>query len=134
MEYLNPVFMLLMAAALCIITALIHSVLGEQRLIGPMLASKKPLMESALARNITRFAWHWTTLLWICVAATLAYTAYGNVDAPWLIFCIGTVHLVAGVADAIMTRGQHIGWPLITLIGVLTLLAFYVTTTAAAAT
>ena len=71
-------------------------------------------------------------MLWICVAAVLAYAAYGDVDAPWLIFTIGTVHFIAGIADAVMTRGQHIGWPLITLIGALTLLAFYVTSTAAA--
>ncbi|MBH5322522.1 hypothetical protein [Aurantiacibacter sediminis] len=128
MEYLNPTFMLLMAAALCAITALIHSVLGEHRLIGPILASGMPLMESPLARNVTRFAWHWTTVLWFCVAAVLVLAAYGDIDAPWLILGIGIAHLVAGVADAVMTRGQHMGWPLITLIGVLATLAYYVTT------
>ncbi|WP_271077956.1 hypothetical protein [Aurantiacibacter sp. MUD61] len=125
LAFVNPTFVLLMAAALCAITALIHSVLGEQRLIGPILSSNAPIMESPLARNVTRFAWHWTTLLWLCIGAVLALAAYGDIDAPWLIFAIGTVHFVAGVADAVMTRGQHIGWPLITLIGALALLAFY---------
>ena len=125
MEYVNPAFLLLMAAALCAITALVHSVLGEQRLIQPILASGIPLMESPLARGITRFAWHWTAVLWFGVAAVLALTAYGDIDAPWLILAIGTAHLVAGLADGILTRGKHIGWPLITIIGGLTLFAYY---------
>ncbi|WAT18254.1 hypothetical protein OZN62_01380 [Aurantiacibacter sp. MUD11] len=125
MEYLNPTFMLLMAAALAAITAGLHSVLGEQRLLAPLLASDAPPMQSEFARNVTRFAWHWTSVLWLCVGAVLALTAYGEIDAPWLVFGIGAVHFIMGVADAILTRGQHIGWPLITLIGGLTLLAFY---------
>ncbi|QZH74862.1 MAG: hypothetical protein JY451_14620 [Erythrobacter sp.] len=125
MEYVNPVFVLLMAAALCAITALVHSVLGEQRLLRPLLATNTGVMESPLARNVTRFAWHWTTVLWLLVAAVLALSAYGDIDAPWLVFAIGTAHLVFGVADAILTRGKHIGWPLMTIIGGLTLLAFY---------
>jgi len=125
MEYVNPAFLLLMAATLCVITACVHSVLGEQRLIQPILASDMPLMVHQLARAVTRFAWHWTTLVSLCVASVLALSAYGDIDAPWLLFAIGAVHLVAGVADAILSRGQHIGWPLITIIGGLTLLAFY---------
>ncbi len=129
MEYLNPAFMLLMAAALAAITACVHSILGEQRLIMPLLASDAPPMQNSLARQITRFAWHWTTLLWLSVAAVLALAAYGDIDAPWLIFGIGAIHFVAGVADGIYTRGQHIGWPLITIIGGLVLLAYYLTQT-----
>lgn len=125
MEYLNPTYLLLWAAALAAITAVAHSVLGEQRLIGPLLASDTPLMKVPLARNVTRFAWHWTTVLWLGMAAVLALSAYGDIAMPWLVFAIGTAHLVMGVADAILTRGQHVGWPLITLVGALSLLAFY---------
>lgn len=124
-EILNPVFMLLMAAALAAITAVIHSVLGEQRLIAPLLASDVPLMQSDLARAVTRFAWHWTTILWLAVAAVLVLAAYGDINAPWLLFGIGAAHLVAGFADGILSRGQHIGWPLITIIGGLVLSSFY---------
>ncbi|KLI64094.1 hypothetical protein AAV99_08765 [Aurantiacibacter marinus] len=117
--------MLLMAAALAVITAAAHSVLGEQRLIGPLLGSGEGLLESPLARAVTRFAWHWTSLLWLIVAAVLALSAYGDINAPYLLLGIGAVHLAAGVADAILSRGQHIGWPLITIIGGLVLLAYY---------
>ena len=127
MDFNIPAFLLLMAAALCVITALAHSVLGEQRLIQPILASDMPLMQSPLARAVTRFAWHWTALLWFCVAAVLALSASGAIEVPSPLLALAPVHLVAGIGDAILSRGQHIGWPLITIIGVLTLSAHYIT-------
>lgn len=122
-----PVFLLLWAAALSVITALAHSVLGEQRLIAPLLASDAPLMQNPLARSVTRFAWHWTSILWVLVAITLSLAAYGTIESTYLLVAIGGAHVVMGLADAILTRGKHIGWPLITLIGALTLLAIYQT-------
>lgn len=122
---LNPAFLLLMAAALCVITGLIHSVQGEQRLITPLLASDAPIMQSPVARQLTRFAWHWTTALWFMVAAVLALSAHEQIDNHILLVAIGGLHVVMGLADAILTRGQHIGWPLITLIGGLTLFATF---------
>ena len=129
MEYVNPTFLLLWAAALIAITAAIHSVLGEQKLIAPLLSSEATIMQSGYAGQLTRFAWHWTTLLWLCVAAVLAFAAYGNVDAPYLVLGIGIIHVGAGLADAVLTRGRHIGWPLITIVGVLTIVAHFVSTT-----
>lgn len=118
-------FVLLMAAALCAITAVIHSVLGERRLLAPVLALDSPITQSPSGRAVIRFAWHWTSALWLLVAAVLALSAYGRIDAPMLVAAIGAVHLVAGIADGILTRGRHIGWPLITLIGALALLATF---------
>jgi len=123
----SPVFLLLWAGALCAVTAILHSVLGEQKLIRPQLAAPAGVMESPLARQVTRFAWHWTSLLWLLVGALLAAAAYGSVTAPWLLLAVGGVHVVAGLADAALSRGRHIGWPLITLIGVLTLFSVYLT-------
>ncbi|MDE1466832.1 hypothetical protein [Aurantiacibacter sp. D1-12] len=128
MEYLNPTFMLLWAAAICVITAGIHSVVGERRLIIPALAIDAPLMNSPLARAVFRFAWHWTTVIWVLVAAVLVLMAYGDIDIPMLLLGIGATHLAAGLISAIWSRGQFIGAPLITLAGVLILLAYYVTT------
>jgi len=124
---LNPTFLLLMAASLCAITALAHSILGERKLIQPMLASDAAIMKHPLARSVTRFAWHWTSVLWLLVGGFLLLSAYGATDAPQLLLAVGIAHVAMGIADAILTRGQHIGWPLITIIGVLTLLALYST-------
>jgi len=118
-------FLLMMAAALCLITAAVHSVLGEQRLLAPLFAVDSPITRSVLAQRVLRFAWHWTSALWVLVGAVLALSAHGYIDFPMLIAAIGAVHLVAGIADGLLTRGRHIGWPLITIIGALALLATY---------
>ena len=126
MEYVNPTYLLLWAAALCVITAATHSVLGEQRIIMPMMQYDTGVLKHPLARQVTRIAWHWMSVLWVLVGAVLAFSAYGDIQLPWFVFAIGALHLVLGVADGVITRGQHVGWPLITLIGALSLLAFYV--------
>jgi hypothetical protein len=127
LEYVSPVFLLLWAGALCAITAVIHSVLGEQKLLRPQFAAPTGVMESPLARQVTRVAWHWMSVLWLLVGALLAAAAYGDVTAQWLVIAVGAVHVIAGLADAAITKGRHIGWPLITLIGALTLFSAYLT-------
>jgi len=127
LAYVSPVFLLLWAAALCAICAGIHSVLGEQKLLRPQLAAPTGVLENPLARQVTRLAWHWTSALWLLAGALLVAAAYGDIGATWLVIAVGAVHLIAGIADAIMTKGRHIGWPLITLIGAFTLLSVYLT-------
>ncbi len=127
LQYVSPVFLLLWAGALCAVTAVIHSVLGEQKLLRPQFAAPSGVMESPLARQVTRIAWHWMSVLWLLVGALLAAAAYGDVAASWLVIAVGAVHVFAGLADAAITKGRHIGWPLITLIGALTLFSAYLT-------
>lgn len=115
--------LLMTAAGLCLLTAGVHSLLGERRLIVPLLASRQAVLASPLAREITRFAWHWTTLLWLLVGMVLLLAGLGEPTSTALLWAIGITHLGAGLFDGILTRGKHVGWPLITLIGVLTLLA-----------
>jgi hypothetical protein len=118
-----PSLLLLAAGALCVLTALIHSLLGEARLVGPLVRSRSGVMGRPLARQVTRLAWHWTSMLWLIVAAVLIAAGLGEPVAPWLLACIGGTHLAMGLFDAVITRGRHVAWPLITLIGGLTLLA-----------
>jgi hypothetical protein len=68
----NPLtaIFLVAAALLTLITAFTHSYFGEQRLIGPLVASSDGVM-----------------------------------------------------FDAVLTRGKHIGWPMLTAIGLFSLLA-----------
>ena len=115
--------LLLAAGAVCVLTALVHSLLGEARLIGPMVRGRQGVMGRPLARQVVRFAWHWTSLLWLMVAAVLVSAGLGHPVDIWLLRAIGAVHLAMGLLDAVVTRGKHIGWPLIVLIGGLTLLA-----------
>jgi hypothetical protein len=111
------------AAFLCVVTALIHSYFGEKRLIAPVINAGHGVMVHPLAKQVMRFAWHWTSALWVLIAAYLALSAQGTFVYPPLVIGIGLVHLVAGILDGVFTRGKHIGWPPITLIGVLVLVA-----------
>ena len=113
----------LAAGVVCVLTALVHSLVGEVRLIGPLVRSRSGVMGRPLVRQVVRFAWHWTSVLWLLVAAVLVSAGLGHQVERWLLACIGGVHLALGLWDAVITRGRHIGWPLITLIGGLTLLA-----------
>ena len=121
---MNALF--LTAAALCIITAFIHSYFGEQRLLSPLIGSNHGVMSADLAKQVVRFAWHWTSLLWILVALYLISAALSDNHSHWLVLLVGVVHLVAGCIDGIITKGKHIGWPPITLIGVLVFLGILV--------
>ena len=115
--------LLFAASGLCVITALIHSYFGEKRLISPVINSAHGVMMNPLAKQVMRFAWHWTSMLWILVAAYLAFAAQGQIAHRPLLLGIGFFHLMAGLFDGIITRGKHIGWLPITLIGVMVLLA-----------
>ncbi|ANU07893.1 hypothetical protein [Paraurantiacibacter namhicola] len=126
MPIIEP-FLLIWAGILCVATALIHSIMGERQLIGPMLAGAQGVLENDQARQVTRFAWHWTTLLWFLVAAMLVLAGLEGVGNRWMIAAIGAAHLGAGFYDAIVTRGRHVGWPLLVLIGALVLTSLYLT-------
>ena len=120
---MTPIFLWL-AAALTLITALLHSLFGEQRLIKPLLSSNAEILQTARVRNLVRFSWHATSLLWLVVAYVLASAAQNFAAAdPALIGLIGVIHLGVGLFDAVMTKGRHVGWPPLTLIGVFSLFA-----------
>jgi hypothetical protein len=115
---------LVLAAILTLATAATHSYFGERRLIGPLVASNDGVMARLLAKQVIRFAWHLTSLLWLGQALLLLRAALvPSFFDPALIAGIGFLHLAIGLFDAVITRGQHIGWPLLTAIGVLALLS-----------
>ena len=115
--------LLLAAGVVCVLTALVHSLVGEVRLVGPLVRSRSGVMGRPLVRQVVRFAWHWTSVLWLLVAAVLLSAGLGHPVEIWLLRVIGAAHLAMGLLDAVITRGKHIAWPLLVLVGGLTLLA-----------
>ena len=105
-----PAVFLALSAVATLVTAFTHSFFGERRLIGPLVASNDGVMGRVLAKQVLRFAWHLTSLLWLGQAALL-------------IAGVGALHLLVGVFDGVVRRGQHIGWPLLTAIGAFALLS-----------
>ena len=109
--------LLTLSAIAMALTGVAHSIVGETRLIGPLLALNIELL-SGYRANLVRFAWHFTSLLMIVTALLVAWPG-----TPVLLIKItGAIWLIAGVGDAILTRGKHVGWPLLSAAGLLALL------------
>ncbi len=100
--------------------ALLHSVGGEVWLLRPLFRrGGNAVLESRLARQLLRFAWHVTSLSWLLIAGLLAVLVHSGTALADLGFLItGGLFLAVGLFDLAITRGRHIGWPVLTLIGV----------------
>jgi hypothetical protein len=113
---------------LCVIallaTSLVHSILGERRLIGPLLAQRDGILTHDLARFLLRTVWHFMTILfWIIAAALWASTRSTDFAVSVLLATTAIGVGGAGIYDAIGSRGRHVGWPMLVLIGVFAVMA-----------
>jgi len=116
--------LLFIAAMLLIVTAFAHSVLGERRLIGPLLARREGVLASGLARVVLRFAWHLTSVTWAVLALILVQLVREPATARhWAAAGTGVAFTGVGLFDAVASRGRHVGWPLLTGIGIAALLS-----------
>ncbi len=102
-------------------TALVHSVLGERRLIAPILALDTGPVAVPLGRGVLRFAWHFTSVLMIISALVVAWPG----TPAMLIVVTGSLWLAVGLFDAVYTKGKHVGWPFLAGAGLLALLGVY---------
>lgn len=114
--------LLSVAAALAVGAGITHSVLGERRLIGPILDAAPPgpaVLRSRLSRRILRFAWHATSLAWIAQAAVLGIVAIlpAGAQGPPIVVVTGASFLVIAAIAVAISRGRHVGWPILAAIG-----------------
>lgn len=110
--------------ALMIVSA-VHSLLGEKLLLKPMFAKRgNAVLENDLARLVIRFAWHVTSLCWIMMAIILYFVGFSAASLSTVILLtLGVGFLAIGLFDAVASRGRHVGWPILTAIGVFCLAA-----------
>src|ERR1044072_8707580 len=98
---------------------LVHSAIGQRRLIRPLLDEGAGVMKHPLARFILPFAWHLTSGIGLVVAAILFAWAWVPDQARSVgLGATGVVFTASGLIDAIGSNGRHIGWLPLTLIGV----------------
>ena len=110
------------ASLLLVITMCVHSILGQRRLVRPLLDQGAGVMQRPLARFIVPFAWHLTSFIGLIVAAILLAWAWAPDRARTIgLAMTGVVFTVGGIWDAVGSKGQHVGWPPLTLIGLLSL-------------
>ena len=107
-----------LAATTMVVVACVHAIVGERRLIGPILAINDGVISLPLARRVLRFAWHMTSVLMILCGLVIVWP---STDLP-LVRIIGAAWLGAGLFDGAFTRGRHIGWPFLTAAGAFALL------------
>lgn len=110
---------------LLLVTSLLHSVVGELMLINPLLKDRENhILKHSLARLLIRFVWHIATIMWVLLAVIL-YSVFITKPASLdpILIGIGISFVLIGVFDLIVSKGRHIGWPFLTLIGVTALLA-----------
>ncbi len=116
--------LILFSAAFLVATALVHSVIGEGKLITPLLATRKGILDNDLARMVLRFAWHITSITWIVLAFILVvFVFYPNQVLPCSLLAIGAAFTIMGIYSALASRGRFIGWPFLTSVGVCALAA-----------
>ncbi|NBW74389.1 MAG: hypothetical protein EBR34_01165 [Sphingomonadaceae bacterium] len=95
-------------------TAVIHSVAGERRLLGPALASRTGVFARPQARGVFRGAWHLTSLFMALTAAVMVWP-----QTAWdLKALVAAVWLAIGLYSLVSTRGRHVGWPSLIFAGV----------------
>ena len=107
---------LLVASILTVGVGLVHSWLGELRLIGPLVAPGKRLgilEKSAFSRGVLRFAWHLTTVAWWGFAAILVVLAQTPVTGQGriVLMAIALMFAMTGMIALIASRGRHLAWP-----------------------
>lgn len=117
---------LTVAAILLVVTMGVHSILGQKRLIGPILKQAAGVMQRPLARFILPFGWHLMSFMGLIIAAILFAWAWAPAHAVTIGLAVtGIVFTIAGIWDAIGSQGQHVGWPPLTLIGLLALAGLF---------
>ena len=101
-----------------VLTMCVHSILGQRRLIRPLLDEGHGVMQRPLAQFIVPFAWHLTSCIGLVVAAILFAWAWVPDQARTIgIAATAIVFTIGGLWDAVGSKGQHVGWPPLTLIG-----------------
>ena len=118
---------LTVAAVLLVMTMGVHSIMGQKRLIRPILKQGSGVMQYPLARFILPFGWHLMSFMGLVIAAILFAWAWAPDQALAIgLAMTGIVFTAGGLIDAIGSKGKHIGWPPLTLIGLLAFAALLV--------
>ena len=108
------------AAVLALLLGLAHSVLGE-RFILVRLFRRDDLPKlfggTEFTTRTLRFAWHITTVAWWGMAALLWLAGSGDLTERATLTVIGYSFAVAGLLPLVITRGRHLSWIVLFLVG-----------------
>ncbi|HZG47264.1 MAG TPA: hypothetical protein VEZ41_13525 [Allosphingosinicella sp.] len=106
------------AGILIVTTGAIHSVLGERKLLRPLMGGGA-FTAAPRAGRAVRFTWHLATLLMVLTALTVAWP---GTPLP-IVVLIGVAYLALGLLSLWMTKGRHISGPMFATAGLFALAA-----------
>lgn len=112
--------MLQFAAALAFFLGLAHSVLGERYILIRLFRRDnlpKLFGGTQFTTQTLRFAWHITTILWWGFAAMLWLLGSGQTGPSLTLSIIGYTSIAGGLLPLIITRGKHLSWLVLLIIG-----------------
>jgi hypothetical protein len=114
---------LLIAGLLAVFISVVHSWLGEKRVIGPLLAldHREGPLARGFMRRLVRYAWHITSIAWTGMGLALVVLARSPLEPTGRLVAgvIGATFLVMGAMTLIAGRGRHLAWLVFLAIAVL---------------
>lgn len=118
--------MLYLAAFLSAGLAVAHSVLGERYILVRLFRREnlpKLFGGTVFTTRTLRFAWHITTVAWLGFAVLLVQTARDQLTPAIVLSIIGWTSVASGLLPLIITRGRHLSWIVLLVIGGISLWA-----------
>jgi len=113
------------AAVLTFLLGLAHSLLGEHFILIRLFRRRdlpRLFGGTEFTTRTLRFAWHITTIAWWGMAALLWLAGSGNLTERGALTVIGCSFVVAGLLPLVITRGRHLSWLVLLLVGGIALL------------
>jgi hypothetical protein len=94
------------AGVIAIVVSVAHGVLGETKVFA------RATVEPPRLRTLLRLVWQAGTIAWIGGGILLiaAPAMESSAARHWIVASFGVVFGFAALANAIATRGRHIGW------------------------
>jgi hypothetical protein len=105
------------AAALALATGVAHSVIGEIRLLEPILGSTPLPTEPNYGRRLVRAVWHLPSVIWLMVALAAVVSRRKGGDVTLSSLAIG-VFLVSGIGNLLAAQHVHPGGVLLLITAV----------------
>ena len=112
------------AAVLGFMLGLAHSVLGERYILTRLFRRDhlpKLFGGTEFTSRTLRFAWHLTTVALWGFAVLLWQASLDRLDQPAMLRTIGWTCIASGLLPLIITRGKHLSWLVLFLIGAIAL-------------
>jgi hypothetical protein len=112
------------AASLCLILGLGHSVVGERYILIRLCRRTdlpKLFGSAVLTARTLRFAWHLCTVAWWGAGVIFCYMARDRLSPTTVAGVLAGVFLVSAVVTFVVSRGRHFAWLFFFAIGLIAL-------------